>query len=183
SYQWGTNYFGFLIYGAGVNLDFIYVVAQLLFYSALMVSMYWVRNRTIYHTLLGVWFINFFGNLIADIVINGDTMFNGDTLNVHISITWIVLPLSFLALILIFLVIRADKNADEQLTSWTVKNRTLLIMILGPLPIQAILFAAGEPHGITDQIGVIISIIQCFLIPIILRPQLIKSKTTVSFAD
>lgn len=180
SYEWGTVYFGFLFYGAGVNLDFIYVVAQLLFYATLMISMYWARNRTFYHVLLGVWLINFFGNLISDIVINGDTMFNGETLNVHISITWIVLPLSVLAMLLVFFVIRADRNAEEQYIPWAARNKNLLVMILGPLPIQAVLFAIGEPHGITDQIGVIISIIQSFLIPIILRPQ---SMTSVSFAN
>jgi len=183
SYEWGTTYFGFLIHGAGVNLDFIYVVVQLLFYASLMISMYWVRSRTTYYALLGVWFINYFGNLISDIVINGDTMFHGETLNVHISITWIIVPLSLLALLLIFFVIRADGNAEEQTIPWTAKNKTLLLVILGPLPIQGVLFATGEPHGITDQVGVIISILQSFLIPIILRPQLVKPKAAVSYAS
>lgn len=183
SYRWGTAYFGFTFQGAGVNLDFIYVVAQLLFYAALMVSMYWVRNRSYYYVLLGVWFVNYFGNLISDIIINGDTMFHGDTLNVHISITWIILPLSLLAMFLVLLVIRSDRNATEQITPWSAKNKMLLFVILGPLPIQAVLFAVGEPHGITDQVGVIISILQSFLIPIILRPQSLKPKDAVSYAS
>lgn len=176
SYQWGTQYFGFLFYGSGVNIDFIYVVVQFLFYSALMVSMYWVRNRTIYHSLLVVWLINYFGNLVSDIIINGDTMFHGDTMNVHISITWIIVPLSIAAMMLVFFVIRADRSAEEQIISWSSKNKTLLLIILGPLPIQAVLFAMGEPHGITDQIGVIISILQSFLIPTFLRPYVVKEE-------
>lgn len=174
SYQWGTNYFGLLFYGAGVNSDFIYVVIQLLFYSSLMISMYWVQNRTWYYGLLVLWFVNFFGNLISDIVINGDTMFHGETMNVHISITWIVLPLSFLAMLLVYGIIRTDKSGQEQSIPWSIQNTRLLFIILGPLPIQAILFASGEPHGLTDQIGVIISIAQCFFIPFILRPYLNK---------
>ena len=98
-------------------------------------------------------------------------MFHGDTLNVHISITWIVVPLATLALFMIFLVIREDLAAGGQTISWNMRNRNLMFLILGPLPIQAVLFAIGEPHALTDEIGVIISILQCLLIPIFLRPN------------
>ena len=171
SYHWGTEYFVFLIYGAGVNLDFIFVVIQLLFYAALMISFYWVKNRNIFYGMLSLWFLNVFGNLLFDIIMNGDTMFHGDTLGVHISITWIVVPLSVLALLMIVLVIREDLAEAEQSIGWNMRNRNLMFLILGPLPIQAVLFAIGEPHALTDEIGVIISILQCFLIPIFLRPR------------
>lgn len=171
SYNWGTEYFGFDIYGSGVNIDFIFVIIQLLFYAVFMISFYWVKNRNWFYGFLGLWFINVFGNLISDILINGDTMFHGDTLNVHLSITWIVVPLSLLALVLIIFVIKEDLKAEEELISWSPKNRLMLFVILGPLPVQGLLFAMGEPHGITDQIGVIISILQCFLIPLIMRPR------------
>jgi len=86
-------------------------------------------------------------------------------------------------LMLIFLVIKADRKAEEQIIPWSTKNKTLLLIILGPLPIQAILFAIGEPHGITDQIGVIMSILQSFLIPMIVRPYAIKQKTAFSYVS
>jgi len=44
------------------------------------------------------------------------------------------------------------------------------LIILAPLPIQAILFATGEADGLTDEISVIITIIQSFLIAIIFFP-------------
>ena len=170
SYQWGLNYFGFQLHGAGITPSYLFLVVQLVFYVALFVSIYRVQNRKVYYVLLLLWFVHVFGNLLADIAINGDTRFEGDTLGVSISLFWIVLPLSALALLLIFLAIRADRRATPQSIPWSAKNRTLLWLILGPLPIQAILLAAGEPHGVTDQIGVILTIVQCFLLPLVVRP-------------
>ena len=108
---------------------------------------------------------------LVDIIVNGGAMFHGDTLNVQISISWIVVPLSILAIGLIFMVIRQDQASQEVSIPWDLKNRNLMLLILGPIPIQAVLFAIGEPHGITDQIGVVMSIVQSYLIPIFLRPR------------
>ncbi len=170
TYQWGMTWFGLQFSGAGINRDIVFLLVQLLFYAALMVSMYRVRNRSIYHGLLVVWFIHVFGNLLSEIIINGDTLFQGDTLNVSISLTSIIIPLSILAFALILLEIRADRKAEPVQIPWTSKNSTLAWIIFGMLPIQALLLATGEPHGLTDEIGVILTILQCFLIPLILRP-------------
>ncbi|MEQ9403738.1 MAG: ubiquinol cytochrome C oxidoreductase [Cyclobacteriaceae bacterium] len=175
SYQWGTNFYGFQIQGAGITPSFSFLVIQLAFYAALIWSMYWVKNRYLFEGLLVLWFFNVFGNLLSDIIINGDTMFHGDTLNVHISITWIIVPLSILAIIFIIFIILADRKADNQSIHWNARNTRLMWLILGPIPILGLLLASGEPHGITDQIGVIIAIAQCFLIPLIFRPYGSKS--------
>jgi len=170
SYQWGLNFYGLGFSGEGITASLLFPIAQLLFYSALFISMFWVRKRQWFYGLLIAWYFMVFGNLLSDIAINGGTMFHGDTLNVHISLTWIVLPLSLLALVLIYFVIREDRKAEEPQIPWATKNRNLMFWILGPLVIQAILFSYGEPHGITDQIAVVWSILQSFLIPLILRP-------------
>ncbi|MEQ9147687.1 MAG: hypothetical protein RLP13_05385, partial [Cytophagales bacterium] len=124
--------------------------------------------------LLGLWYLNSFGNLLVYMLLQDDVMFHGDTLNVHISLFWIVIPLSIIALFLVYNVIVKDMKSENVSIKWNKKNNIYLLLILGPIPIQAILLASGEPHGITDQIGVIISILQCFLIPLILVPR--KSK-------
>jgi hypothetical protein len=61
-------------------------------------------------------------------------------------------------------------RAGNEAIVWSRRNTILALIILGPLPIQAILLATGEPHGLTDKIGVLISIAQCFVIPFIVRP-------------
>lgn len=136
--------------------------------------MYRVQNRQVYYVLLLLWFVHVFGNLLADIAINGDTTFEGDTLGISISLFWIVLPLSVLALLLVLRAIRADRRATPQLIPWSAKNRKMLWLILCILPIQAVLLASGKPHGLTDQIGVILTIVQCFLLPLIVRPYGVK---------
>lgn len=171
SYQWGLVYFGFGISGAGVTPSFIFVILQLLLYAALLWSMYWVKNRVVFRFLLAFWWLNVFGNLLSDIIINGGTMFHGDTLNVHVSLTWIVVPLSLLALFLIYRVIRQDQSTPVMNTQWSPKNRIFLLLILGPVAIEGVLFSMGEPDGVTDQIGVFMALAQAFLIPLILRPS------------
>lgn len=170
SYQWGMSYFGFQLQGTGITPSYLFLVIQLVFYVALFVSMYRVQNRKVYYALLLLWFVHVFGNLLADIAINGDTTFEGDTLGVSISLFWMVLPLSALTLLLVFLAIRADRRAIPQSIPWNAKNWRLCGVILGALPLQAILLALGEPHGVTDQIGVILTIVQCFLLPLMVRP-------------
>ncbi|NMM47584.1 ubiquinol cytochrome C oxidoreductase [Marinigracilibium pacificum] len=170
SYVWGTEYFGFWLRGEGVTPEFLFLIIQLVFYVGLFYSMYWVKNRNIFYSLLVVWWVNFFGNLLFDILKNGDTVFHGDTLNVHVSISAIVIPLSVIALFVIFMAIKSDMNAIEKHIEWKSKNSILLAIILGPLVVQAVLLATGEPHGVTDQIGVILALIQCFTIPFIYRP-------------
>ena len=170
SYQWGMGYFGLQLHGTGLTPSYLFLVIQLIFYMALFVSMYRVQNRQVYYVLLLLWFVHVFGNLLADIAINGDTTFEGDTLGVSISLFWIVLPLSALALLLVLLAIRADRRATPQSIPWNAKNRKMLWLILGVLPIQAILLASGSPDGLRDQIGVILTIVQCFLLPLIVRP-------------
>ena len=170
SYQWGAEYFGQMVHGKGVDGSFIFLVFQLAIYVALFYSIYWVRNRIWFYVMLAIWFINVFGNQIAEILINGGTMFHGDTLNVHISVTWIIIPLSIIALLLVIIVIREDINAKEVEIPWNAKNRFYAWVILGPLPLQALLLSMGEPHATTDEIGVVISIVQCFLIALIYRP-------------
>ncbi len=99
-----------------------------------------------------------------------DAVFHGDTMGVHIHLLWFVVPVAFLSIYTIYYMILQDWRAEEVEIPWNSKNNLALLFILGPLPLQWILLASGEPHGITDQIGVIISIIQAYAVPFILRP-------------
>jgi len=177
TYQWGTTYFGTMISGAGITASLMFLVVQLAFYAVLFWSIFRAKKRMVAYLLTIVWWIHFFGNLLFDIIVNGDTMFHGDTLNVHISISMIVVPLSILAAILILLWIRRDLKSNDIEIQWSRKNKMLALLILGPLPLQAILLRVGEPHATTDEIGVLITILQCLLLPLIFFPY--KSKTTI----
>lgn len=179
SYAWGTNYFGLTINGAGVTPSFIFLILQMSLYAAVIFGLYRMKNRKLYGGLLGIWWLNVFGNLLFDILKNGDTMFHGDTMNVHVSISTIVIPLAILALLLIIMVLRTE--GKETFIPWTKKNRTLLYLFLGMLPILFILLATGTTSGTSDQIGVILAITQCFYIPFIFRPYGYKNVLETAF--
>ena len=170
SYQWAQQYYGITLVSKGLSADYLALVFFLIIYMALFSSFYWIKNRVIFYALLIWWWLHVFGNLLFEIIQNGDTQFHGDTLNVHVSLSAIVIPLAIIAAILIFLVIRKDRQTPDTQIKWSKPNTQKALFILGPLPIQAILFATGEPHGITDQIGVLIAIAQSYLFPIIFFP-------------
>lgn len=170
SYQWGTNLFGISISGAGISLSLFFVIAQFLFYMALFFSFYWFSNRYYFKLLVILWYVMIFGNMFFDIIKNGDTMFHGDTLNVHVSLTNIIVPLGIIALGFILMVFRKDASFASTGVNWNWKNTKRFIILFGPVPVQAILFATGEPHGITDQIGVVLAITQALMVPLIVRP-------------
>ncbi len=171
TYSWGQTYFGFNLYSAGVQADYFMLFPFLMLFVFLYYSFYWVKNRTIFYVLLVLWWIHSLGNFIYDIIKNGDTGFQGETLDVQISISMIVIPLSIIMLLLIIAVIRKDRKLTEVNIPWNKKNNLKAILILGVIPIQAILYATGEAHGLTDEISVIITILQSFLIPIIFFPS------------
>ena len=171
SYSWGQQYFGASFNSTGIESGYFILIPFLILYLAYFYSFYWVKNRTIFYIMLGWFWIHNFGNLLFDIIKNGDTMFHGDTLNVHISISWIIIPLSILFLIWILATISKDRKMEDVEIPWSNKNNLKALLILGVLPIQALLYAIGEPHGLTDEISVIITILQSFLFGIIFIPN------------
>ncbi|AXT19172.1 ubiquinol cytochrome C oxidoreductase [Flavobacteriaceae bacterium AU392] len=174
SYSWGMGYFGLSFSGKGLTSDYLILIVFLILYIALFASFNWIKNRVIFYLLLFWWWLHSFGNLLYDIIKNGDSMFHGDTLNIHVSISAIVIPLSIIALGLIIFIIKKDKQLQEVHIAWSRSNNIKVLIILGPLVLQGVFFAIGEPHGITDQIGVFIAIIQCFVIWLIFKPSRIE---------
>ncbi len=174
TYSWGQNYFGIFFNSTGIEAGYFILIPFLILYLFYFYSFYWVRNRTIFYIMLAWFWMHNFGNLIYDIIKNGDTEFHGDTLDVHISISSIVIPLSVIALIWVVAVILKDRKLPEVSIPWSRSNTRKALIILSPLPIQAIMYATGEAHGLTDEISVVITIIQSFLLAIVFFPKKIK---------
>ncbi len=171
SYQWGQIFWGIQLSSIGLSLDYLFLIFSFGLYLWLYHSFYWQKNRKIFYGLLVWWFLHNFGNLLFDIWKNGDTMFHGDTLGVHVSLSYIVIPLSLIAVVLIYLVIKKDKTKEMVSIPWSSINKRTALIILSPLPIQAILFATGEPHDLGDQIAVIVAIIQAIFFHRIFIPK------------
>ena len=183
SYQWGMDYFGAFFNGQGLEGDFLFLVLSMAGYGALFFSMYWTRARAMFYGLLGIWYMHIFGSVLFDIYTNGDTVFQGETMDVNISITWIVIPLAVLAMALVIGVIREDLRDPGTQVAWSGINTTLAWLLLALLPVQVVLLAIGEPHGMTDKIGVIISIAECYMLPFLYRSYLPATTSTQVLAS
>ena len=89
-------------------------------------------------------------------------MFHGDTLNVHLDLSFIIIPFMIVMGALVVKVILED-HKHSFVAKGTKKNKFWAILLLAPIPVQVVLFHVGEPHGITDKIGVIIALLQVAL--------------------
>lgn len=172
TYRWGQSFYGLSVHSQGIQPGLFFLVLSLGFFGALFYSFYWVENRRVFHGLLIGWWLYSFGSLLFEFAANGDVMFHGDTLDVHVSLAAIVTPIAILCLGLIIWAIRKDQSLPAGKVNWNPRNRRAALIILAPLPIQILLLATGEPHGLTDEIGVILTIIQAILIPSIFLPKM-----------
>lgn len=173
SYQWGNSYFGIALSGKGMTLSWLFLFAQFVFYTAVFMAVYWMKNRPITYLLIGLWYLLFFGNMLYEVIGDPDATFRGDTLGVVVPLIYIVIPLALLGLGLVIWMYKLDKNSPESSIPWNQKNTQMAWLILGPLPIQWVLLHFGEHLSSMDQVGVIITIVQCLLIPLIVRPYLL----------
>lgn len=175
SYFWGTSLFGRSFSGSGISGDFFYVLLNLIVGLLLLYSFYWMGKRIIFYSLLVVWYGSMIANTFYESFFGGGYFFNGDTLNVHLDLSYVILPLMLLMGILVIRVIQADRKLVLR-SEWTRRNTIWALALLTPVIIQAYLFQEGEPHGVTDKIGVILALLQVLLVSIPLRAYKFRSE-------
>lgn len=162
SYHWGTSLFGNVFYGKGTGGDFYYVAINVFLCLLLMYFFYWIKNRKVFYSLLVLWYGSMIGNSFFEVFAGDGYMFHGDTLNVHLDLSFIIIPFMIVMGALVVKVILEDLN-HSFVAKGTKKNKFWAILLLAPIPVQIVLFYMGEPHGITDKIGVIIALLQVAL--------------------
>lgn len=162
SYQWGASLFGNVFYGKGISGDFYYVVLNVIIGLMLMYSFYWIKNRIAFYLLLILWYGSMIANSFFEVFAGEGYMFHGDTLNIHLDLSFIVIPLMIVVGTFVVYVILEDRKYSF-VAKGTKKNKFWAMLLLTPIPVQAVLFSMGEPHGLTDKIGVIIALLQVAL--------------------
>jgi hypothetical protein len=178
SYQWGNSFWGFQIGGRGLHGDYWVLLLQAAFGITLL-YLGWRGAKQPFHWLLLLWLLPLGVQATYDALSSPeDYRFRGDTLGVDVSLAWVG-PLFFggFALLSLWWVIRDLRKGREKVTpEWNRANRILLLIAISLLPIQFVLLRYGEPHGPTDQVGVILTMLQWMLINLGLFPWL-KSRT------
>jgi hypothetical protein len=166
SYSWGTNYFGHMFYSSGLaRPDFLLVYALLAAGLIILYLLHGFRFR-----IGGLLLLLFLGISAADAVyqlVAGDPqIFRGDTLDVTVDLTivFFVLQFGMFAVALAWWggVRRGVENAQPR--ALTAKRKIIVWACAVFVPIQLVLLIFGEPHGLTDEIGVIGTMLQWVLL-------------------
>jgi hypothetical protein len=163
SYSWGNSLLGVSFSGSGIGGDFYYIVINTVLGILLMFSFYWVRQRLLFYTLLIVWHGSMIANAFYEVFAGQGYYFHGDTLGLHLNLSYVILPFMVLVGSLAVLIIVRDRKVYFK-AGWTKKNNYWLMMLLIPLPVQYFLLSAGDPHGTTDQAGVTLALLQVLLV-------------------
>lgn len=169
TYEWGLAGMG----GTGISGDYWMPVLGVAF--ALAIRCFgWRGARLPFHALLLLWLVPLgAGATWLTLTQPEDFRFQGDTLGVDVSLAWAG-PVIFggFALLGIFWVIR-DLRSDRKREAppWTAANQRMTIALVALLPVQFVLLRFGVPHGTTDQIGVILTMLQWFLLGTALAPR------------
>jgi hypothetical protein len=102
----------------------------------------------------------FAANALHQLVRGEPVIFRGDTLNLTVNITVVYFVLQFgmfvLGLAWWYCVRHLDSGPGTPPLS--AKRRAILKVCLAAIPVQIILLVVGEPHALTDQIGVLLTL-------------------------
>ncbi len=164
SYLWGNNYFGHAVNGAGMSGDLWYLVVVSAFGLLVLYSLqrHWRPLGTILATTwLTVLLVD---SVYSWLAVPEGNWFHGDTLGIHLNLS-LIAPVVFTLVLLasIFLCKQNREQGGSSAIPLQKNNRRRLLWLGALLPIQFVLLRFGQPHGLSDQIGVIITILQWLL--------------------
>ena len=169
TYEWGFAGFS----GRGLDGDFWFPALG----AALALAIRWFGwrgARMPFHILLLLWLVPLgAGAVYLSLTRPEDFRFKGDTLGIDVSLVPVGLLLfGGMAVLALFWVIRDLRSGRRrEPPPWTRTNKLFLGCLVGLLPIQFLLLRFGEPHGTTDQIGVVLTILQWMLFGVAVRPR------------
>jgi len=175
TYSWGTTLFGRDFRGSGTGGDFYYVVLNAVLGLLLLFAFYWFRRRWAFYGLLILWNGSMIANAFYEVFLGEGFYFRGDTLGVDLNLSYVILPFMLGVGYLTGLVIVRDLR-HAFTARWSRKNSYWLAALALPLPIQYFLLREGDPHGLTDKIGVIIALLQVLLISLALKGYVISKE-------
>jgi hypothetical protein len=169
SYEWGF----FSMRGYGLHGD-LWLPAVIVPLAVAIRWLGWRGVRPPFHALLPLWLVPIgVGATYLSITRPEDFTFRGDTMGLSIPLAPVGIVLfGGIAALAVFWVVRDLRSGRRrERLPWTRGNTILVSGLLALLPIQLILLRFGEPHGTTDKIGVVITIVQWLLLGAALRPR------------
>jgi hypothetical protein len=160
SYAWGVPYWGIEFSGDGLTGD---VWAPPLAAAHVLATLFlgYRGARQPFHWLLLAWVVPL-GAYMSYFTVAEDMRLQGDTMGMDFSLAWVG-PVLFggmavLAAVWVVRDLRARRAVEW--VEWPRSGRVLAMVALAALPVQLFLLRYGPPHDTTDQIGVILTIVQ-----------------------
>lgn len=172
SYQWGTSYFDHFFSGKGLGADSWLLFLKLGFGGAILWLGYRGPRRP-FHWLVLAWLAVGAADILHGVVTNPEGMvFRGDTLGIELNVGYAAAAvyLGMLALGLFWVARDLKLGPAWPKAAWTRRNKALAVTAVAALPVQFVLLRFGEPHGLSDQIGVILTMAQWAVINAALYP-------------
>lgn len=168
-YSWGLFGFG----GVGFTVDYLLPVIGS--FAALLTQWLGWRGgrRLLLYLLLGLWHLSLAaGALYFAATQPGAFRFQGDTLGIDFSLA-VVGPALFSAWAIATLVwiARDLRAAGVNASARDTSDLRWAVVLVGLLPVQFFLLRFGAPDGLTDQIGVLLTVAQWLLVGPALRPR------------
>ncbi len=164
TYRWGTAHFGRNFYSSGIQRADVFL---LVFKSALFVALLWLGLRgagRLFHWLIVGWTAVATADMAqAAIRDPGGFEFHGDTLGIHLNLSWIVPPIVGLFFLLAVWWVVDDRKSGRKPVAIPLArtNRVLIAILLALLPVQFVLLRFdGIPA--TDVVGVLLTIAQAW---------------------
>ena len=185
AYAWGWTLWGMHFGGRGLRGDY-WVLPLVAVFGVAMLYTGWRGGRQPFHWMLLLWNVPAAVEATYNAVrFPEEYRFRGDTMGIDVSLAWVG-PLVFGAIALASLawVVRDLRRRQPRVAPpWTGRNTALHIAAVSLLPLQLFLLRAGEPHGTTDKIGVVLTMLQWLLLNLSFVPWRRRSGATQRAGD
>jgi hypothetical protein len=158
------------------------IVVLITLIGLIILTLGWRAPNRFFRWSVLVWALLLFLSSLAIVVSDPGIVITAETLRLEVPYAWFVFPLDFLYAAITFIwFLRERRNLRQrplqkpERPEWTRINTAFLIVAVLFIPMEYVLFNAGELHGTTDQAAVALTFIQYICINLSLIPWNPKS--------
>lgn len=176
-YHWAL----LVIDGTGKGGDYINILILFIWAWSTFLLLNWFKRKWYYLLPILLAGVCFYYTLKTYITGNDDMTFNGDALNIHINMGFVMVLVCFIALVATLYWSYLDNKEFKKLGLELSSKRLSVLIIIGitltPLILYSFSHGDGKNHITSDKIAVILTILQGLLFFYI--TELSKKKKTI----